>query len=331
MVYHFRFVKTRFHTGRIALTYAVEPDAYNAQARGVGGYFYPTYDGTYTLDRVLIDLKECDSYDMVVPYTNNMPALAQASPMGRISMYVVDPIKAPENVSPGVVVLVSVSMRNVEFSGLTGTPYAPTQVSTNALFEPQSRREEGGTLFAATGEPVETFNTVLKRHSVRTTLRQPYALTLPSYAPNTTAPTSVDASQVDLVDIVRSAFAFERGGMVVRVLPTSGVSAITYTSPSSSGEYFQRMTINPLDHPTAYYFDSARPVVKGYVPRFSVFPVYKADHGGLPDPQGAFREPSRLPGAISSTLTGAASRAVGDDHQFLYFVGFPAMVRGSLS
>lgn len=328
MIYHFRFIKTRFHTGRIALTFAVEPDAYGAEALGTNSYYYPTYDGTYTLDRVLIDLKECDSYDMVVPFTNNMPALAQANPMGRICMYVVDPIKAPENVTPGVVVLVSVSMRNVEFSGLTGTPYAPTQVTTNPLFEPQSRREGGGTLFAATGEPVETFNTVLKRHSVRTTLRQPYALTLPTYIPNTTAPTAVDASQVDLIDIVRSAFAFERGGMVVRVLPTSDVSTVTYTSPSNIGSFFQRMTVNPLDHPTAYYFDSARPVVKAYVPRLSVFPVYKADHGGIPSPQTALREPSRLPGGISSTLTGAASRAVGDDHQFLYFIGFPAMTRG---
>lgn len=331
MVYHFRFIKTRFHTGRIALTFSVASDSFNTSAVNPAAHVFPTYDGTYTLDRVIIDLKECDSYDMVIPYTHNMPALAQANAMGRIAMYVVDPIKAPDTVSPGVVVVVSVSMRNAEFSGLTGTPFAPTQATANVLFEPQSRREDTGTLAATTGEPVETFNTVLKRHCVRTTFRQPYALTLPSYTPNVTAPTAVDASQVDLVDIVRSAYAFERGGMVIRALPTSGVSTITYTSPANSGTSFQRMTINPLDHPTAYYFDSARPVVKAYIPRFSVFPVYKADHGGIANVPAALREPSRLPGAVSTTLTGAISRAVADDHQFLYFIGFPAMVRGSLS
>lgn len=329
-VYNFKFVKTRFHTGRIAIAFAVRSDAESVNNVGVSSYTYPTYDGSYTLDRVIIDLKECDEYEYVVKYTNNMPALAQAGVLGQLCMYVVDPIKSPETVTPGVTVVVSVSMRNVEFSGFTGTPFAPTQSTVNELFEPQSNRGPP-TLAATTGEPLETFNTVLKRHYVRSNLRQPYALTLPSYSPNIAAPTAVDASQVDLIDIVRSAYAFERGGMVVRALPTTGVSTVTYTSPSNVSDFFQRMTINPLDHPTAYYFDSARPVVKSYVPRFSVFPVYKADHGGIADAAGALREPSRLPGGISTTLSGAFSRAVADDHQFLYFLGFPPMVRGSLS
>lgn len=331
LVYHFKFVKTRFHTGRIAIAFAVLSDGIAVNNAGITSYSYPTYDGSYTLDRVIIDLKECNEYEYTVPYTNSMPALAQAAILGQLCMYVVDPIKSPATVTPGVTVIVSVSMRNAEFSGFTGTPYAPTQASANELFVPQSRRDTSGTLAATTGEPVETFNTVLKKHYVRPQVRQPYALTLPLYTPNITAPTAVDASEVDLIDIVRSAYAFERGGMVVRVLPTTGVSTVTYTSPSNVSAFFQRMSINPLDQPTAYYFDGARPVVKSYVPRFSVFPVYKADHGGLPDPAGALREPSRLPGAISTTLTGAFSRAVGDDHQFLYFLGFPAMVRGSLS
>lgn len=330
MVYTFRFVKTKFHTGRIAIAWYSGDDQFgNASIVnvGAGSYQYPPYSQSFSADRVTIDLKECDEYTFRVPYSSLHPATNQQGFIGSLVMYVVDPIKSPATVTSGVTVVVSASMADPAFAGYTGLPFAPTGASANVLFSPQSGLDG---LHASTAEPVETFNTVAKRMNYRTTVRQPYALTLPQYTPSVAAPTAVSSALVDMVDLVRSAYAYERGGMVVAARPTAGQDYIEMVPAGSSGAFIPRVTYHPLDSARVSQPTPDSVGVRAYVPRLSTTPVYKADNGGTADPAGALREPSRLPPSITVVTTaGSFGRAVADDHMFLYFLGFPGMVRGS--
>lgn len=330
MVYTFRFVKTRFHTGRIVLAWYAGDQEYGAGAninRGLTGYQFPPYSSSYAADRVVIDLKECKEYTFRVPFTHLHGALNQQGFSGVLVMYVVDPIKAPETVTPGVTVVVSASMAEPEFSGYTGLPFAPTQNQANVLFEPQSGILP---LHQCTGEPVETFNTVTKRIAYRSVLRQPFALTLPDYTPNIVTPTAASAANVDVIDLVRSAYAFERGGMIVSTRPAAGLSKITMLYAGLSGNHIPRLTYAPADQATVSQATTDAIGVRAYVPRASIYPVAKCDHGGLTDVAGALREPSRIPPSVSAS-SDEYGRAVADDHAFFYFLGFPPMVRASLS
>lgn len=330
MVYTFRFIKTRFHTGRLVLAWYAGDEEYGAGAninRGLTGYSYPPYTSSFSADRVTIDLKECNEYTFRVPFTHLQGALNQQGFSGVLCMYVIDPVKAPATVSPGVTVVVSASMAEPKFSGVTGLPFAPTSNRINNLFTPQSGVIN---LHANTGEPLETFNTIGKRLFYRTVLRQPFAQTLPTYTPNPTAPTAASAANVDLIDLIRSGYVYERGGMIVATRPNTGLDTMTMTLPGTAGGHIARMTFAGADLPTVSQTDTSNIGVRAYVPRYSVFPVAKCDAGGISDVAGALREPSRIPPAISATDDQYA-RAVADDHVFSYFVGFPPMVRASLS
>lgn len=330
MVYHFNFVKTRFHTGRIALVWVASDEnsgATQVTNKGPAGFLYPPYGSTYSLDRVIIDLRECSEYTYRIPYTNTDAASPQQGTIGYLLMYVVDPVKAPDTVSSGVQVVVSASMAEPQFSGYNGLPFAPTGASASTLFSPQSGLE----LSSVTGEPVETFNTIAKRLAFRSVYRQPFSETQPTYTPNITTPTAVSAANVDVIDLIRSAYAFERGGMVV-CTKSSKPPNVTMLPLGGTGVNIPRMTYHPEDQ--AYAHTSAEASsTRAYVPRYAVTPVYKADHGGINLVDGAgYRETSRVPPAVTTSLTeGYHGRAVADDHQFHYFLGFPPVVRGSLT
>lgn len=330
MVYTFRFIKTRFHTGRLVLAwYAGDNESGNGSNvnQGLTGYNFPPYSQSYVADRVTIDLKECNEYTFRVPYTHLHPALNQQGYCGLLVVYVIDPIKAPATVTPGVQVVVSASMADPAFSGYTGVPFAPTSNNTNNLFTPQSGVLN---LHACTGEPVETFNTVTKRVAYRSTLRQPFSLTLPTYTPNIISPTSASAAQVDAIDIVRSAYAYERGGMIATTRPALGLTDTKLLFAGASDIFIPRITYAPDDQATVSQPAMDQIGTKAYVPRYSIYPVAKCDNGGISDVQGALRDPSRIPPSISATAS-QYGRAVADDHMFLYFLGFPPMVRASLS
>lgn len=330
MVYHFKFVKTRFHTGRIAIAWAASDSEGGATVvtnKGLTGHLFPPYQHSFSLDRVIIDLRECNEYTFRVPYTNQEGAAAQQGNIGVLCMYIVDPIRAPDTVQPGVQVVVSACMADCQFSEYNGLPFAPTSASASTLFSPQSGIE----LADVTGEPVETFNTLAKRIAFRTTYRQPFASTLPVYTPNITAPTAVSAVAVDVIDLVRSAYAFERGGMIVCTKETRP-SSLTLLPVGATGVNVPRMSFHPEDQAYAHTTVEGE-TTRAYVPRYAVTPVYKTDHGGINLVDGSgYRETAVVPPAVTTTFTsGYHGRAVADDHQFHFFLGFPPVVRGSLS
>ncbi len=88
-----KFVKTQFHTGRILITW--QPDYYTTTA--------PT-DPTFCL-RHYVDIREADEIELELPYLVPQAFLGQNDSSGRLSITVVNLLRAPETCASSIQVL----------------------------------------------------------------------------------------------------------------------------------------------------------------------------------------------------------------------------------
>lgn len=124
MKFRFKIVKTEFHSGRLAVSYA----PFDRR------YIDPTYslDQTAVLWREIIDLRETAEFEVCVPYisTDVWRVAHNDDAVGMLYIHIVDKIVCPETVAQKVTVIVEVAGDNdLEFSfpleELHWQPYAP--------------------------------------------------------------------------------------------------------------------------------------------------------------------------------------------------------------
>lgn len=334
----FRFVKTRFHTGRLCISYTpglVGNLIDQCFQRGLTGYETPTFASTSALSRTIVDLREATEVTITVPYTHVFSMMYQQGYTGVVAMHVIDPVEAPATVLPQVTILVSTAWKNLKLAGYRGLSFSPTTNNNNVVVSPQSG--ELGPLID-TGESIDTISVLCKRMHYRSVVRQPFSFEGPTYTPNLTAPTAASAANMDLIDLFRSAFAFERGGMNVSVISGTAVDRVDMVRiVQSSTDRIGMTTAHPNDINTAITVGMNDKNLRAYVPRYSVHSCQRTDRGGVAGLTAeAFREPSRIPPGVTYTLSGDTTsplygRSTADDHQFLYFLGFPGVCRATLS
>ncbi len=105
MVYTFKIVKTGFHSGRIMVAFSPEENRTAVPTT--------TFDNTDYLLRQVIDVREHSEFTLVVPYISSSPYQPTQGvdlALGRLFVYVVDELVAPDTVSPSVTILVEQSM-----------------------------------------------------------------------------------------------------------------------------------------------------------------------------------------------------------------------------
>jgi hypothetical protein len=105
----FKIVKTEFHTGRLLVCF--NPYDYGVNRAAIA---QPSVADSVYLHREIIDVRYGDEFSFVVPYASLTPYRPTISALGLqriggVSIYVLNPLVAPANVSSSVNILVEVS------------------------------------------------------------------------------------------------------------------------------------------------------------------------------------------------------------------------------
>lgn len=341
--FHFEFSKTKFHAGRLAFVFVPgQHDGIYNTVRGATGYQFPPYASTFDLTRKIVDLREATSVDFEVPFVSTESMLPQQSPYGFVCVYVVERVKSPTTVNAGLQMLVDVASPDLRLAGLVGTTYGPTNNPNNVFAQGTLAPPER--VLADFGEELTSLNALCKRTCFRTTASgvstvRPFSANLPVYTPNGTAPTACSIANQDVIDFVRSAYRFERGGMIVTAHPL-GIRTELTTIPfqgtgTTVGSTVDRFLFNGQD--AAYSVNTTNPVARAYVPRQSPYTYFKTDEGGIASEPIASREVGRVAPVVTTAQYNSVDagiahrfgRSVGDDHRFAMFIGWPSLVRGA--
>jgi hypothetical protein len=241
--FRFKFVKTEFHAGRIAI--AFQPYSTNAQGISVlnenGPYVY----------RDIINIGDYLEYTFKVPYIAEQPykSCDLSKPFwersfGRISVRVVDPLIAPSSASPSINVLVESYMEeDAEFAvpnTLLALPSDITPVITLEL-EPQSAlggmKEHKPSILPSTvcvGERIMSFRSLLKR--AQPLVRHDEGYTAPTtdgyLAPYGYSKLILDglpstAFYADNYALFAQMYCYSRGGVRVKTSMDNGARSMT--------------------------------------------------------------------------------------------------------
>lgn len=334
----FRFSKTRFHMGRLAFVFVPgsHDNLFNT-VKGLTGYSFPTYAEIGSLPRNIVDLRNVTETVIDCPFVSTSSMMTQQSHIGYLCVYVVDPVNAPATVTPEVPVLVEAAMSSLSLAVFSSPCLVPT--NRNASTDVYAQSGFDGTVTnEATGEVIESLNLLTRRTVFRqlaTSFFEPYRQNFPAYTPAAPPYTAADGFNTTLVDYVRAGFAYERGGMIVEVRPPNRELA---TFGQGAANRFLPTTVDVLDgNPRYYNYVSIDgndvPVARTYVPRYTPNSIYRTNVGGYSSYN------TWEPGAIADNV-GFQTRSVAgepnaenfvglataDDHQFLLFIGWPAMI-----
>lgn len=130
--FRFKFVKTEFHSGRLAFDFF-------PNLPSVSNNTLPEY-----VNRVIVDVREHSEVELLIPYTSNAMYTDVADNIGTLSIRVIDPLVAPATVSSTVPILVEIAGHSdMEF-------YGPRFFNTPQGIVPQSGLSEDCKIFSKT-------------------------------------------------------------------------------------------------------------------------------------------------------------------------------------
>lgn len=170
-VFKFKFVKTEFHSGRLAFSFVPNDQFGAAPATSL------TVDQTDNLVRHIVDLRETNEVEYCVPFISpfNYLETGAGSSIGRVYVTVINQLVSPSTVPTDVPILIEVSGGDdLDFgfptqinSGTTIQPYVPAIIQTNVR---QLECEELGTGYftdkaqvESLGERIVTLRSFFKR------------------------------------------------------------------------------------------------------------------------------------------------------------------------
>jgi hypothetical protein len=221
--YRFKFVKTEFHSGRIAIDYFPSlPTITNTGS--------PEY-----VNRVIVDIREHSEIEIVIPYVSNTMYTERAASTGVIILRVIDPLVAPATVSSTVNIL-------MEVAGCSDFEvYGPCRPQTPIGIVPQSGLGEDCKIFSSTlgkmsmvsnptlassvsaGEKVSNFRALLKRFTplrhnvlVAPTIDNVVISILSDAIPIRASAAAATYIESDYYGLIASCYAIAGGGQRIR-------------------------------------------------------------------------------------------------------------------
>jgi hypothetical protein len=246
MVYKLKFVKTEFHSGRLAVSFSPVNQV-------TGSSVIPTVAQTTFLHRQIIDIRECNEFTFVVPYISVSPYKLSTAHTGTLMVHVIDPLVAPDTVPQSVGIILehcmgsdaefavpkknnmqyvmgiapqSGNLANTEsnvcanYRGNIGNSMVPPDECSNSLF--------------CVGERISSFRTMLKLpnplvYQVAPTAANyfniiPYVLPFRWY--NTTPAYVESIVYPDLYTLISSLYLYVRGGVRLKYLDNTSVTGV---------------------------------------------------------------------------------------------------------
>lgn len=253
MVYTFKFIKTEYHSGRVAIVFFPE----ERQAGSVPSRSYNASD--YVL-REIVDIRQHNEITISVPYMGSTPykplraGVTNNSKTGTIAVYVVDELVAPDTVPSTVTVLCEMSMGpDAEFFAPFITPRtasmrATIQMADFMMYDKSDHSFKSGVIGGArqpqnqvdtsaicVGEKTTNLRALLRKfHSIVPTSANTNAVT-----PNTTTYVFPYAFQVsdqdtddsalfnnDLYGMLASIYCYSRGGVRLKVKDSTAANTM---------------------------------------------------------------------------------------------------------
>lgn len=238
MVYTIKFVKTKFHSGR--LMFAIAPT--DSTILGNTNPSLTITTANYAF-RNIIDVREVDEIEITVPYIAQKPWCDSASSAAYVGLYVLDPLTAPASVSSTIQVFVTVRAGpDIAFASpraFNQVPIVPSAFQMDVACATKKTIVGGSTVVnksleaaaLTTGEVCSSLRQLVKRYMppMSTTLTvattNTYTLLPFSSYYYTSNGTVVSGTQAnvsrDIYSHLMSIYALSRGGCRVALLPAS--------------------------------------------------------------------------------------------------------------
>jgi hypothetical protein len=143
MKFRFKFVKTEFHSGRLAFDFYPNSLGYSNVSR-------PEY-----VNRVIVDIREHSELEIVVPFISNAQYLKYDESFGTMKISVIDPLIAPATVANSVTILIELA------AGPDFEVSQPGQCMTPTAVVPQSGLNECSLYSTTIGSSTINMNPVL--------------------------------------------------------------------------------------------------------------------------------------------------------------------------
>lgn len=244
LVYKFKLVKTQYHSGRLLVAFTPHSTAISAA---------PTASMIQTdyVHREIIDIRDCNEFSFVIPYMSTTPYSSTDTTFntcttGRLLVYVLDPIVAPDTVN-GTVSIILEQCAGPDFELAIPafpqmTPGYNLTPQMGGVFEGKQnvcsigdpfigattgpQGDEGVNSINCIGEKIGSFRQLLKvANPVVTQLAAPSAVlqyyNIVPYATgsvwNAVTPT-FSTHSADIYSILSSCYTFARGGMRVKLV-----------------------------------------------------------------------------------------------------------------
>jgi len=96
-----KFVKTEFHSGRIAICFAPSTNS------SYGGINLNNFQFTH---RDIVDIRSLTEYEFEIPYVSITPFTPIENDIGELSIMVLNPLRAPDSVAQNIEVIVEVRL-----------------------------------------------------------------------------------------------------------------------------------------------------------------------------------------------------------------------------
>jgi len=245
LIVKLKFVKTEFHSGRIAVAffplYGVTPVSY-------------TYDDSAYVNRVILDLRENNEIEFLIPYISTAPYRDVNDPYGFIKIFCVDPLIAPNTVSSSISCI-------VELYGSNELEFAVPKYNNATLYLPTATQSGGDRISAkeyvglkklgestfdeivssanCIGEKIVSFRSLIKRPFLWTRYNAnshvdgsyqqlayiPFQLTRSYW----TGSEINNTGYSDMIDQLASCYALSRGGVRHKLVSDTGSQTVIIT------------------------------------------------------------------------------------------------------
>jgi len=256
--FRFKFVKNEFYSGRIGFVFIPFGTGGNTPIAANIDY------GRYT-NRVIVDVRDGNEFEISVPYTHGAAYLGNAEKFGSLVAFVVDALVAPDTVANQINVIVEVAgMDDMEYADPWLKPinlYAPavtqsgtTEVPTFSLGKPQAYTLTPSSL--AIGEKIESLRQLVKHlNMLPSTGAIPFDITKAQFLTAFGIPfkaqlvTNADPLltanfQADNYSLISACYAGQTGGVRVQLLPIGNTTVTTAAVVHGhfTGAMYQKVT-----------------------------------------------------------------------------------------
>jgi len=181
LVFIFKFAKTEFHSGRLSFEFTPTNDPLTIAPVN------PSY-----INRQIVDIREIDEVEFVVPYINTTPWCHPNEIIGLIHVRIVDPLVAPSSVASTINIMCEMAGgRDLEFAIPSSLPITPMKAldrqsgitsSRKVSFSIGNSQVKGDDITFSSisiGDKISSLRSYLKRYTSMNPTGDTYSLNLP--------------------------------------------------------------------------------------------------------------------------------------------------------